>query len=609
MRRLFCVLGVSCLLASLCVAGTLSIVPTTTLKAQTSNNTSAADSFTAQSNGNLGAGSVSKVSIRSLLYPGASTRIYAHLMLWFGASNHMNVGYSSTDSTQIKRQVGDMISRGINGVMIDWYGAGSTSDRATQLVMNEAEANPGFTFAVIVDQGAIRSYSCSGCSPQQALIKHLQYVEQTYFTSPAYMKIGGRPVVTNFDIDLAYTIDWNAVNAALATKPLFLFQNKSGFTHVLSSGSYSWVMPSTTDYGMTYLTDFYTTGQSYPSKQTTAATYKGFNDTLAAWTKNRVMGQQCGQTWLKTFSKINGMYNSSRQLPLLQLVTWNDYEEGTEIETGIDNCLSISASMSGGALQWKISGQENTLDHYRVYISKDGQNLMALADFARGIYSLNLCSYSLATYKYTLYVKAVGKAGIRNHLSNAVSYTPACTATSSTGSALNLSLAPTALTLRSGAAGQVQVGISPQSGTINTPVQLSCSNLPSGFGCAFAPASVAVGTTGGSSVLTISASSNPVARNRRKNGDAGILYPSIVPIFGMMFAFPAISRPQRRILGRLKVLFLLPLVGILASCGGLSSSGHNAQVITNAADGAYTITVNADAGSTRSTATAIVTIH
>ena len=53
----------------------------------------------------------------------------------------------------------------------------------------------------------------------------------------------GNPVVTNFNIDLSYTIDWSTVAAALATKPVFLFQNDNGFSHVLTDGSYSWVMP------------------------------------------------------------------------------------------------------------------------------------------------------------------------------------------------------------------------------------------------------------------------------------------------------------------------------------------------------------------------------
>ena len=79
-----------------------------------------------------------------------------------------------------------------------------------------------------------------------------------------------------------------------------------------------------------------------------------FNDKLALWGANRIMDQQCGQTWLQTFSKINGIYSSGNQLNALQLVTWNDYEEGTEIESGIDNCVSVAATLSKNTLDWPV---------------------------------------------------------------------------------------------------------------------------------------------------------------------------------------------------------------------------------------------------------------
>ena len=73
-------------------------------------------------------------------------------------------------------------------------------------------------------------------------------------------------------------------------------------------------------------------------------------------------------------------------------MTWNDYEEGTEIESGIDNCVSVSTSVAGDSLSWKITGQENTVDHYTPYISSDGQNLMPLNDLATGQHALNMCN-------------------------------------------------------------------------------------------------------------------------------------------------------------------------------------------------------------------------
>jgi hypothetical protein len=425
MRRL--IVAVVCICVSpICFAENLAIKPTTTLLAQTSNNTSAARGFASQSNGNLAAGSISKLSTRSLLYPGAKTKIYAHLVLWFGESNHMNVGYSSTDPAQVKRQITDMISRGIDGVMMVWYGPNNAIDQAAQLVMHEAEAHPGFTFAIMIDHGAILWDPCSGCTPQQTLIWQLQYIEKTYFQSPAYLKLNGQPVITNFDIDLFYSIDWNAVRNALATPPAFLFQNSPGFSHLLSDGSYSWVMPTTSDNGMSYLTDFYATGKGFPSEDAWGASYKGFNDTLASWGSNRIMGQQCGHTWLQTFAKINGLYNSTKPLPAMQLVTWNDYEEGTEIESGIDNCASVSASMSGNSLRWSLIGNQESIDHYRVFISADGQRLMPLGSLASGAHALDLCAYSLSSGQYTLYVKAIGKPSFRNQMAGPVHYSPTC---------------------------------------------------------------------------------------------------------------------------------------------------------------------------------------
>ena len=420
-------------LAAIAAAGTLKIQPTTTLAAETANNTSTANSLSAQTNGNAGAGNVSKIKIRGLLYPASSTRVYAHWMGWFGGSNHMNVGYSSTDPAQAHRQVVDMMSRGINGIVVDWYGPGNTIDQATQLMMHEAELHPGFTFAIMVDKGAIAWNSCSGCTPQQALIQDLQYVAQTYFPSSGYMKVGGRPVVTNFDVD-KYTIDWDAVKAVVPGEPLYLFQDDPGFTHPITSGGYSWVRPSTSDYGMSYLTDFYTTGNTYPAESTVGAGYKGFNDSLASWGLNRIMGQQCGNTWINTFSKINNMYNSSQQLPLLQLVTWNDYEEGTEIETGIDNCLTVGASLSGTAtalvsgttLNFSPQGtgsESATVDHYRVFVSGDGSHLMKLTDLPVGARSLDLTSYSFAPGSYYFFVKMWGRPTIQNKMSPSVAFT------------------------------------------------------------------------------------------------------------------------------------------------------------------------------------------
>lgn len=587
-RTLTCLLWSFVLLSYASLAET-QINPTTTLAAQTGNNTSAANSFASQSNGNLGAGNVSKVDIHSLLYPGASTKIYAHLVPWFGGSNHMNVGYSSTDPAQVHREVADMISRGIDGVIIDWYGPGSSEDTATKLIMAEAEKHVGFTFAVMVDKGAIPRAGCGSCSAQQALINELNYIAKTYYNSPAYMRWQGRPMVTNFDLDLHYTIDWNAVRSAVAGNPAFIFQHTGGFTHSQTSGSYSWVILAS-DYGMSYLTNFYDAGLTYPAKQAYGATYKGFNDSLAGWGSGRVMKQQCGQTWLQTFKKINAMYNSSKQLDALQLVTWNDYEEGTEIETGIDNCFSVSASMAGRRLQWAVKGNEDTVDHYTVFVSTDGENLMELTQVAPGNHSIELGSYSVAAGHYTLYVQAVGKPVFRNHMSQAVKYT---------ASGILLGASPSTLTVARGQSATLQVSVSASGMSVNTPVALACSNLPAGATCSFSPSSVTPGQGTARANLTITASG--LAANR----PSGPLYAVWLP-FGFAGMFLLESRKLRK--AALAVL-MLGLLLVACSCGGGSMMASPSNMSQAVAQGTYAVTISGNSSAAQNSTTVMLSIR
>jgi hypothetical protein len=598
------------------VAGN-SVVPTTTLAAQTGNNSSAAGTFSTQNNGNSAPGNVSKVDVHSLLYSGATTKVYAHLLLWFGGSSHMNIGYNSNDPAQVHRQITDMISRGIDGVVIDWYGPNNSIDDATKLVMAEAEKHPGFTFAIMVDQGAIKWHSCPGCSPQAALINQLQYVEQTYFPSPAYMRSQGKPVVTNFNVDLSYSINWDEVTAALSTQPDFWFQNNSGFSHPLSGGSYSWVMPTTTDYGIGYLTSFYDAGMAVPTEETIGATYKGFNDSLASWGSNRIMGQQCGQTWLQTFSEIRKLYNSGKQLSTLQLVTWNDYEEATEIETGINNCVSVSASVSGNALHWTVKGNENTVDHYVAYVSTDGKNLMALGDAAPGSGSLNLCSYSIPDGSYTAYVQSVGKPSILNQISGAVKFSLSCGGGGSSdggsggggstggGSTQNGSITvaanPSTMTINAGAEGSMNLTVTPQAGSFNEAVSLTCSGLPSSLSCAFSPAAVTPGAGPVHSVLTVKAVA--VAANRRESRN--FFFATGLFSFGL-FGITILGDARRRhvLAGLGAVVLLFVLIGA-TSCGGNTFKAVNAS---SAPVNSYAVTVSGVAGSVQATTTVTITV-
>jgi PKD repeat protein len=294
--------------------------------------------------------------------------------------------------------------------------------------MQVAQSSGSFEFSLRLEGSAVAAYAQqNGCDVTTELIKELNYVASTFYGSPAYSRIAGRPVMYFFGVE-SYYVDWNRVRASIAGNPIFVMRNKAAFTDPATDGGFSWLQTNATnanDEMLSYLDGFYTAAQS-SSKLAVGSIYKGFNDTLASWSANRIINQQCGLTWLDSFSEAGKYYSSSKQLESIQIVTWNDYEEGTEIETGIDNCAALAPTVSGSTLSWSIGSKasERTIDHYTVFISTDGQNLMRMADVAAGSHSLDLSQYDLATATYVLYVKAVGKASIVNHMSPAVAYNP-----------------------------------------------------------------------------------------------------------------------------------------------------------------------------------------
>ena len=374
MRKILALTGA--LLIAVAAFGSTAFQPTTTLTIESGNNTNLTSGFTGTTNGDVMPGNISKVDIHTLLYAGATTKVFAHYMPWWGGSGHAKIGLGDeANPAVVTAQVSDAISRGIDGFIVDWYGPQSTHhNTATLNVKAAAEASSNFEFAICEDSGSL-----SGASDVTTkLLSDIQYMADNYFSSPRYLRWNGRPVVTFF-LNTSLAIDWATVRASAAGNPLFIFRNSGGFTNTDSDGSFAWVGISSTatDMGLSYVDGFYKAALSHASELGIGSGYKGFNDTLASWGKDRIVDQQCGQTWLATWAEAGKYYSSANQLTNLQIATWNDYEEGTEVESGIDNCVTISAALSGGTLGWTISGQENTIDHYTIFASQDGQNLMA----------------------------------------------------------------------------------------------------------------------------------------------------------------------------------------------------------------------------------------
>jgi hypothetical protein len=386
------------------------------------NNTSASPRYRG-SRGNAPPGNVSRLPIRSLLYPGSETRIYTRYMPWFGDSHHRDVGYRSDDRQQVARQVADMLSRGIQGAIVDWYGPNSGSkNESTRLLMQEAERQ-NFEFAISEDAGSLAECQKRGCDVTAQLISDLNHAAEQFEASPAYVRFDDRPGVFFFGLE-KYSIDWRRVRRSVPLNPLFFFRNSGAFSNPNSDGGYSWIAPETASpgdpMGMQYLDRFYSKAQS-SNKIAMGSAYKGFDDAEASWGKGRVIDQQCGQTWLATFAEAGRSYSSRHQLPALIIPTWNDYEEGTEIETGIDNCVSIQASVAGERLNWTVSGPKNTIDRIVVLTQQHGQWTEA-AEVSAGSRSVPLSQLSIQPETSALCVEAVGRPSMLNHFSGPVQH-------------------------------------------------------------------------------------------------------------------------------------------------------------------------------------------
>jgi hypothetical protein len=469
--------------------GTGGPVPVGTLVGQTSNNTSVCSSsndaggnrsyctaFFNGFNGNNGnwgsqtdvpnspAGHISNISTRQLLYPGWNGRMICEYQPWFGLGSHKSVGYNQNSAATVAAQDSFMIAEGCDINLIDFYGALDPNQafnlRTTNTVFSDLNARSGYPLklGILEDKGALKStcptsgQTASGTVSclKSALIKEMDYIHTHYTNSGVYWTDGGRPVIGYFggksDWPILTATDWDAVWVAVkahtdtyAVPFKFIFQFGAFTTASYDNGRYGWVQPpayssskqfwwgSVSSGSPTYLDTLYNAGLNHPSQLTIGALYKGFDDNNSSWSGNRVVAQQCGQVLLKTASHISNYFGGAKpQIPYVQVMTWNDYEEGTAVENGIDNCYTVNSSLTGNLLNWSLVASDltyastSTVHHFNVYYADARGNLYSAAsNLPVSTRSLDLSS-RVPPGTWNIYVEMVGQPLIINRMANAV---------------------------------------------------------------------------------------------------------------------------------------------------------------------------------------------
>ncbi len=278
-------------------------------------------------------------------------KIYVHMMPWFqvgGTHWSMNsrnsatgvaswyspmIGeYSSNDGNVIEYQLLMMKYAGIDGVIIDWPGLNGAND----LPQNKANAD------AIIARTAEFGMEFSVCYEDQygvsidAAKNDMSYVRDQLFSKPNYIKVAGQPELLVFGPQ-KYTNpnDWTQILSVFSTKPTFftLWYNMNAGSN--AQGQFSWV----TQNGLKGVSDFDDGSDGGGHGIQIPVIYPGFNAYYQ-------QGGWPGPTWKVSYSlnqdntdggATGDTFGSSFELgkyagDSLQIVTWNDYGEGTMIE-------------------------------------------------------------------------------------------------------------------------------------------------------------------------------------------------------------------------------------------------------------------------------------
>lgn len=270
---------------------------------------------------------------------------------WFGRTNHISVGYSSHDEAVVRQQIQKAQALGISGFVVDWYADRVPYINKSYSIVQKEAAEQGFRVAMMLDQPP------EGENARQTIEElnhfHDEYLKPGADGVSAYVTWQGRPLIFIFPHG---STDWGKVHAALQSwnpQPLLLMENLPGADASRAKdfdGFYVWVKAGdagNTHWGEQHLQQFYQTMvQQYPDKMIVGGAWPGFDDRRAAWGRGRFVDARCGRTLRDTFNYWRGLLPAGQTLPFILIETWNDYEEGTEIESGLPTCNGEPAPAS-----------------------------------------------------------------------------------------------------------------------------------------------------------------------------------------------------------------------------------------------------------------------
>jgi hypothetical protein len=247
--------------------------------------------------------------------------------------------YDSSDEAVLEYQVLLMKLSGIDGVIVDWYGMVNFRDYAK---LNESTnklfkyvKKAGLLFVICYEDQSIKHMIDEDFIEQEEAHARgqdvMRYMQAQWFSDDAYLKVDGRPLLLTFGPQyFRSSSDWATLFSVLDTPPALVTLDK----HMVLDALASFPWPPMFGYTVNqealaaYLREFYRKAARW--EYSVAGAFPGFYDIYQEAGIRASYGYldaEQGETLRFTLQL------ALEQNPdVIQLITWNDYGEGTSIE-------------------------------------------------------------------------------------------------------------------------------------------------------------------------------------------------------------------------------------------------------------------------------------
>jgi hypothetical protein len=380
-------------------------------------------------------GRMSGMNVHTLVPSRPDLRWFVHVMPWWGAADQpFDIGLDCDTVDYVKSMVTDLRNRGFDGAIICWNGRDSRSNGIAQKMQTYLKTLPAgsFTFMLLLDEGLVNHLPAA--ERQKALEDAVNYCKEKYFADPNYERENGEPLLLFYGVrgSLGSAEAMASVKSAAGGGMVWADVSTNYINEAWQDQCFDWIpvnkpVDPADPYDLTSLRN-YLSIVSKSEKKAIGAMAHGFNGTLtktAKWSLGKYLPNGDGACLIQRAQTIN--QNIPSNVTRMQWVTWNDWAEGTAIEAGVENDVTVTATVDRSTVSWKVTsgtGDESTIDHYEIYATADGVNAAKLGSVPPGTHSYNLVSTSgLAPgTSYQIMVVAVGRPCIRNHASAMVKF-------------------------------------------------------------------------------------------------------------------------------------------------------------------------------------------